>query len=631
MLKRATRLLMLYILILATVFSSVQIVYATPTDHPNTYKNTGNMRADIIGVALTQVGYYEGKNNDTKYGVWYGRNNLGWCGMFVAWCADQAGIPKSIIPKNGTTNPADFKAKVYSGKNYRPQQGDLFFSKSGSGYSHVGLVYYLDGDYFYTVEGNTYHQGPEGVYIRSRKIADYDFGVPNYPDGAKHSYQVGYETAHPHKEYYKCNHCGDQYYTGKTQASDSCNDCIVASCSHSYASWSSAGSGQHTRSCTKCGKKETASHTWNSGTVTKQPTCARQGENKQTCTACSATRTVSIPALTTHSYGSWVSSGSNQHTRSCTKCGKKETANHTWNSGTITKQPSCAGPGENKQTCTVCSGTRTISIPALTTHSYGAWEYMDDAQHIRSCQHCAKEETAAHSTAETLTMDENAHWYTCTDCSGRIQEEEHSFDQACDSPCGICGFLREDGHRYSTDWETDSEQHWHPCEVCGTPSTESSHMYDNACDSICNTCGYDRQVNHTFSTDLLSDATGHWRVCVLCGIAAEIQPHEPGAAATEEYPQLCTACGCELAPKLIHNHNYKPVVNNALTHSMVCDCGAYFEDQQHTWNIAALQCSICGFDPKESWPTLILLCAVPVTALLFGLILLIHSLKRRSR
>ena len=109
--------------------------------YENTYKNTGNMRADIIGVALTQVGYYEGKNNDTKYGVWYGRNNLGWCGMFVAWCADQAGIPKSIIPKNGTTNPADFKAKVYSGKNYRPQQGDLFFSKSGSGYSHVGLVY----------------------------------------------------------------------------------------------------------------------------------------------------------------------------------------------------------------------------------------------------------------------------------------------------------------------------------------------------------------------------------------------------------------------------------------------------------------------------------------------------------
>lgn len=563
MLKRAARLLMLHVLILTTVFSAVPIVYATPMDHPNTYKNTGNMRADIIGVALTQVGYYEGANNDTKYGVWYGRNNLGWCGMFVAWCADQAGIPKSIIPKNGTTNPADFKVKVYSGKDYRPQQGDLFFSKSGSGYSHVGLVYYLDGDYFYTVEGNTYSQGPEGVYIRSRKIADYDFGVPNYPDEAKHNYQVGYETAHPHKEYYKCNHCGDQYYTGKTQASDNCRDCIVSNCSHNF--------------------------------------------------------------------GPWDSAGSNQHTQSCTKCGKKEAADHTWNSGTVIKQPSCAGPGENKQTCTACSATRTVSIPALTTHSYEAWVYVDDGQHSRSCQHCAKKETTDHSAADTWTTDENAHWYTCTDCSGRIQEEDHRFGPECDAPCSICGFLREDGHSYSTDWETDRDAHWHNCEVCGTPSTESAHMYDNSCDRICNTCGYDRQAKHTFSPNLLSDASGHWSECVLCGIAAEVQPHEPGAEATEEQPQLCTVCGCELAPMLVHSHDYKPTADNALSHIMICDCGAHLEAQPHSLDIAALRCSICGFEPKGALPTLILLCAVPVAALLFGLILLIHWLKRRFR
>ena len=278
MLKRAIRLLMLSILILTTVFPAVPFVHATPMDHPNTYKNTGNMRADIIGVALTQVGYYEGKNNDTKYGIWYGLNNRGWCGMFVAWCADQAGIPKSIIPKNGTTIPANFKATVYSGKNYRPLPGDLFFTKSGSGYSHVGIVYYLDGDYFYTLEGNTYqNQGPEGVYIHRRKIADFEFGVPNYPVGDEHTYYAGYESAHPHKEYYKCDHCGDRYYTGKTQSSSTCTQCIVASCSHSYGSWTSSGTSRHARSCTKCGKKETADHTWDGGKTTRQPTCAKKG------------------------------------------------------------------------------------------------------------------------------------------------------------------------------------------------------------------------------------------------------------------------------------------------------------------------------------------------------------------
>ena len=32
-------------------------------DYDNTYSNTGNMRDDIIGVALTQVAYTEGSNN----------------------------------------------------------------------------------------------------------------------------------------------------------------------------------------------------------------------------------------------------------------------------------------------------------------------------------------------------------------------------------------------------------------------------------------------------------------------------------------------------------------------------------------------------------------------------------------
>ena len=564
MLKRATRLLILYIMILTAVFPAVPVANATPMDHPNTYKNTGDMRADIIGVALTQVGYYEGSNNDTKYGVWYGLNNRAWCGIFVAWCADQAGIPKSIIPKNGTTNPAGFKATVYSGKNFRPQPGDLFFSKSGNGYSHVGIVYYLDGDYFYTLEGNTYHnQGPEGVYIRRRKIADYDFGVPNYPVGNEHSYYVGYETAHPHKEYYKCDHCGDKYYTGKTQTSSTCRDCTVANCSHSYGKWSSTGASQHTRSCSKCGKKETANHTWDSGTTTKQPTCNSQGVSTKTCTACSA--------------------------------------------------------------------TRTSSIPALTTHNYGAWTYKNEKQHTRSCRDCTKKETAAHRAADSWTTDEDSHWYACTDCDGHIQEEKHRFDTQCDAPCQICGFLRPNGHSFSTDWKTDSSEHWHACEICDAPGTKGVHIYDNSCDGTCNICGYDRQVQHAFSEQLLSDATGHWGKCVMCGFTAEVQPHEPGAVATEEQPQLCTLCGWELAPKLPHSHDYKPSPNTPLTHSMICDCGVHSEDQWHSWDVAALRCSICLFDLKESLPTLILLCAIPVAALLSCLVLMIHWLKKRTR
>ena len=120
--------------------------------YENTYKNTGNMKNDIIGVALTQVGYREGSNNYTKYGVWYGLSNSPWCAMFVSWCAKEAGIPTSILKRTAMANPNNFGLSYKDGKNYTPQKGDLFFKK---GFSHVGLVYYTEGAYFYTIEGNT--------------------------------------------------------------------------------------------------------------------------------------------------------------------------------------------------------------------------------------------------------------------------------------------------------------------------------------------------------------------------------------------------------------------------------------------------------------------------------------------
>ncbi|HBP25391.1 MAG TPA: hypothetical protein DD618_00340, partial [Acholeplasmatales bacterium] len=53
----------------------------------------------LVETALSQEGYVEGPNNDTKYGDWYGLSNAEWCAMFVSWCANQSGITTTIIPK----------------------------------------------------------------------------------------------------------------------------------------------------------------------------------------------------------------------------------------------------------------------------------------------------------------------------------------------------------------------------------------------------------------------------------------------------------------------------------------------------------------------------------------------------
>lgn len=176
--------------ILSALLVAIMLVGAIPLSasaaYENTYTNTGNQRDDIIGVAKTQLGYTEGANNATKYGTWYGLPNQPWCAMFISWCARQAGISKDILQNSAVAAPDAkyFNIPYYDGASYTPKKGDLFFTKS---WSHVGLVYYIDGSYFYTIEGNSNTTGSsEGtsVVTNRRKISNFYFGVPKYNSGA---------------------------------------------------------------------------------------------------------------------------------------------------------------------------------------------------------------------------------------------------------------------------------------------------------------------------------------------------------------------------------------------------------------------------------------------------------------
>ena len=186
-------------------------------EYENTYVNTGNQRKDIIGVAMTQLGYKEGPENSSKYGSWIGQANSAWCASFVSWCAAQADISEEILRKtywvSGGSDSFDIKI-YYNTKNYTPQPGDLFYKND---FSHVGLVLSVEGDSFYTIEGNSDVLGSaEGLYVISnkRKLADCYFGVPAYKGEGDHEYVRGTETDHPHRNYYKCKTCDDQCGTG---------------------------------------------------------------------------------------------------------------------------------------------------------------------------------------------------------------------------------------------------------------------------------------------------------------------------------------------------------------------------------------------------------------------------------
>lgn len=134
--------------------------------------------------------------------------------------------------------------------------------------------------------------------------------------------------------------------------------------------------GTETAVCERCPETVTRTaagskkgHAEDGGTITKQPTETEAGVKTFRCTVCGAeTRreTISpIAAEHTHVYGTtWIYDTAN-HWHECV-CGEKaDTANHTSDGGTVTKQPTSTETGVKTFKCTVCGYLmNTEIIPA---------------------------------------------------------------------------------------------------------------------------------------------------------------------------------------------------------------------------------------------------------------------------
>lgn len=150
--------------------------------------------AAVLAEARKHIGYREGRNNDNKFGEFYGANNTAWCAQFVYWCVRKAGAEKGeLIPKtawcpdlltfarNGKLIVRD---PVRGDRSGTPAPGDIMLVQrrpgeanySPNGAKHVGLVEkYLGDGYIQTIEGNTSDTGSatgNGVYRLKRKLTD---------------------------------------------------------------------------------------------------------------------------------------------------------------------------------------------------------------------------------------------------------------------------------------------------------------------------------------------------------------------------------------------------------------------------------------------------------------------------
>ena len=116
----------------------------------------------LIEVSKAEIGNIEGpKDNETKYGAFTKANFQPWCGSFIMWCANEAGvkIPNTVYTPGGAQS---FKkaGSWIDGDIADPEPGDIaYFDFPSDGVdriSHVGIVIADNEDgTVWCVEGNT--------------------------------------------------------------------------------------------------------------------------------------------------------------------------------------------------------------------------------------------------------------------------------------------------------------------------------------------------------------------------------------------------------------------------------------------------------------------------------------------
>lgn len=315
-------------------------------------------------------------------------------------------------------------------------------------------------------------------------------------------------------------------------------------------------------------------HSWDSGVVTKQPTCTEAGTKTYTCTSCGKTKTTEI-AATGHQHteirnkkeATCKAEGYTGDTY-CTDCETKVSSgqaipktDHTWDNGKVTTEATCEHTGVRTYICSVCGETKEEETPK-TDHSY------DDGT-------VTKKPTCIETGIKT---------YTCTVCQKTKTEE-----------------IPATGHQH-TEIRNKKEA------TC----TETGYTGD----TYCKDCG-----TKLSSGEVISKKAHDY----------EVKDRQKPTCTTDGYVlSVCKACGDEkqeVLPATGHQHteirNKKEATCKAegYTGDMYCkDCGEKLSDgktiaktTEHTWDagkvtkaatctekgVKTYTCTVCGATKTE--------------------------------
>ena len=195
----------------------------------------------------------------------------------------------------------------------------------------------------------------------------------------------------------------------------------------------------------------------------------------------------------THTYGAYSKVNDSQHKHTCTVCGHTETANHTWNGGTVTKTATCKEAGIKTYTCTACNATKTETIAKTNSHNWSGYKVTKEptctaaGTQTRTCSVCGETESQSvpatgHSygawttTKEPTCTEKGVETRKCSKCSATETKDISALGHKFSNPtvtkqptctetgiesgkCTRCGeettnVLKATGHNFGS-WKND--------------------------------------------------------------------------------------------------------------------------------------------------------------------------------
>ena len=222
-----------------------------------------------------------------------------------------------------------------------------------------------------------------------------------------------------------------------------------------------------------------AEHSWDAGEVTVEATIDAAGVKTFKCTVCGASKEEVIEKLPhDHTYADAWSKDDTHHWHAATCVHDTEVsdkAEHSWNAGEVTTEPTEEAVGVKLYTCTVCEATKEEELAKLPhTHKY-ATEYSSDEDCHWYASACGHEDEVAGYEAHNWNAGEvttlptcsanGVKTFTCVDCN-RTKTEPVGKDQ--------------NAHAYSTEWSKDATNHWHAAS-CGhnVVKDEAAHEWND--------------------------------------------------------------------------------------------------------------------------------------------------------